>query len=89
MSLEFIEARGRGEGPHASTKSEFACEVLLDELICNCFQLPGVLFITVLMCVVSPVRDAHFENRNVAAFALLCTRYVVCSVLLVSNFYKL
>jgi hypothetical protein len=47
-----------------------------------------VLFIAVFLCVGSLVRVAHFDNRNVAAFAFLCTKFVVCSALL-SNFYKL
>jgi len=73
---------------HASTNSESACKVLLDELICKCFQLSGVLFVTFFMCVGSQVMVADFDNRNVSAFALLCT-FVVGSVLLLSNFYKL
>jgi hypothetical protein len=82
---------GGGGSPHASTNTKIACEVLLDELICKFFQLSGGLFtcITIFMCVGSPVGVAHFDNRNVAGFALLCTKFVVCSMLLVSNFYKL
>jgi hypothetical protein len=87
-SLRRVAGGGRGS-PHALTNSEFACEVLLDELICKCFQLSGVLFITVFMCgVTTLVRVAHFDSRNVTALALLCTKFVVCSVLL-SSFYKL
>ena len=81
--------RGGGESSHASTNSKIACEVLLDEFICKFFQLSGGLFITIFMCVGSPVGVAHSDSRNVAGFALLCTKFVVCSVLLVSNFHKL
>jgi len=48
-----------------------------------------VLFITVFMCgVTTLLRVAHFDSRNVAALALLCTKFVVRSVLF-SSFYKL